>query len=196
MEYAQAQKGRLPSAIRPPKVGQGIVSLRTLQFNVHMFQMLTVNNKSQSSSEIYTNTKYSGRDESQRTLTETKINTVQLLYSYISKIMFSVSIFSKKSSMIQYYLEFYVVRKFLFLRRRKSYKASRLKVEQSNLNHNPVNHRFGCVSWTLTINQPLHYIGSFRIWFFHNSMDIPTLKNPFNTPFTDLRIKIDLKFEC
>ncbi len=62
--------------------GQKIVSLRTIQFNVHMFCMLTVNNKSQSSSEINTNTKYSGRDESKRTLTGTKINTVQLLYYY------------------------------------------------------------------------------------------------------------------
>ncbi len=47
--------------------------------------MLDVNNKSQSSSEVYTITQNSGRDDSQGTLTDTKINSVQLFLLKDSK---------------------------------------------------------------------------------------------------------------
>jgi hypothetical protein len=48
----------------------------------------TVNNKSQSSSEIYTNARYSGRDGYSEHLTETKINTVQLYLIKIIKVLY------------------------------------------------------------------------------------------------------------
>ncbi len=45
--------------------------------------MLIVNNKSQSSSERYTNTSNQGEMNLSEHLTDTKINTVQLLYYYM-----------------------------------------------------------------------------------------------------------------
>ncbi len=50
-----------------------------------MFYMLTVNNKSQSSFERYTNTSNQSEMNLSEQNTETKINTVQLLYYYRSQ---------------------------------------------------------------------------------------------------------------